>query len=249
MNKQTGLVIATIVTALFLLCVPVAAVLTMTTNAAAPNATNPYCIVMSGKPDGGNAKVWFEFGINQTSIGNPEVSGRAFATKPRLVNDGVTYTEKICGIPLLPGKAYVYQAVGNLSDGVIKKGVNISFTVAAITPHPTTTYEDYANTFVDLSSDANGGDPVSKLQELLLVDIWAVYVEVIGFGLFFGVIIGMVFVNMVIKQQTVALSVIVMLLTGGSLFLVLPPEFVQLAQILMIIAIAGMMYWLIKRKR
>jgi hypothetical protein len=249
LNKQTGLAIAAIATTLFLLCAPVAAVLTMTTNAAAPNATNPYCIVMSGTSSEA-AKVWFEFGINQTSIGNPEVNGRAFATKSRMTTGGaLTYTEKICGIPLLPGKAYVYQAVGNISDGIIKKGVNISFTVAAITPHPTTTYEDYANTFVDLSSDANGGDPVSKLQELLLVNIWAVYVEVIGFGLFFGVIIGMVFVNLVIKQQTIALSVIVMLLTGGSLFLILPPEFVQLAQILMIIAIAGMMYWVVKRKR
>jgi len=244
LNKQTGLAITAISVAIFLLCAPVSAVLTMTTSAAAPNATNPYCIVMSGSSSE-SAKVWFEFGINQTSIGNPEVGGRAFATKPRVQTVAGGYTEKICGIPLLPGKAYVYQAVGNISDGIIKKGANISFIVAAITPHPTTTYETYTDTFLDLSD----GDPVTKFQELLLVDIWAVYVEVIGFGLFFGVIIGMVFVNMVIKQQTVALSVIVMLLTGGSLFLVLPPEFVQLAQILMIIAIAGMMYWLIKRKR
>jgi PKD repeat protein len=210
------------------------------TNPVTTNATN-FCIELNGVNNGGATNVWFEYGAG-TAISN----ANAFKT-PNQSAPGA-YKTKICGIPLLPGKTYTYRAVGDVG-GIITGGAEITFTMATVTPHPTTTYEQYANTFVDLSSDANGGDPVSKFQELLLVDIWAVYVEVIGFGLFFGVIIGMIFVNLVIKQQTIALSVIVMLLTGGSLFLILPPEFVQLAQILMIIAIAGMMYWVIKRKR
>lgn len=191
------------------------------------------CVYFVGTNEGSPTNVWFEYGMNQTQTGGK----KSFKTPNQ---SGITgnFTFKQCGIPILPGKQYLVVAGGDVM-GEYVYGANRSFSLAAPTPHVTTTYEDQVNTFVE-----DGLDPI----QLLTYDMWQPYLGLMG-GLFFGILIAFVFMNIAIKQRTIAMTIILLFLTGAAIWGLMPAAFIQIAQMLFIAGVAGLLYWLFMKRR
>jgi Na+/H+ antiporter NhaC len=56
--------------------------------------------------------------------------------------------------------------------------------------------------------------------------------------------------NVTIKQRSISLAFLMMLISGGALFAMngMPQQFAQIAELLMGLALAGLVYWLYKRR-
>lgn len=202
-----------------------------TVSAVVNASTN--CVVFTGDNTGSSTHVWFEFGMDQ----NYTEGYKSFKT-PNQTKTGV-YTSTVCGIPLLPGYTYIVQAGEDNGAGNFAYGTNISYVMPTITPHPETTYTSYSDLFL-----SDGLDP----QALLTYDIWQPYLGLMG-GLFFGMLIAFIFINMATKQRTVALCVILLMVTGTTVWTLLPAEFNEIAQMLLICAMAGLIYWIFTKRR
>jgi hypothetical protein len=64
-----------------------------------------------------------------------------------------------------------------------------------------------------------------------------------------GLVISGVFVCMTVSQGKVWIPSILFLLVGGSLIPMLPPEFIEVAQIMIILALAGIVYGVFTLRR
>ena len=199
--------------------------------------TSTNCAIFNGDYDGAvPAHVWFEYGMNQT-----ETNGyKSYKTPNQTKTTTGNFSFKQCGIPLLYRETYVVQAVAEYVYGD-----NQSFTMPSPTPHVTMTYDVQVQNFIGSNEYGNDGfDPM----KLLTYSVWQPYIGIMG-GLFFGVVIGFIFLNIAIKQKTVSLTTILFVLIGISIMTLLPPAFGQLAQILVIAAICGALYWWIIKRR
>lgn len=230
-----------ILIALTVLCIciiPVSA-LTITTNPVSQNSTND-CVTFNGTATGsaGTYHAWFEYGMNNSAVW---VKGqKTFKTPNQTRNTDGNFYFKQCGIPLMTGEAYEVQAVGEYI-----RGENSSWTMPTPTPHATTTYSNYVDSFLEQNEYEN--DLIDPIK-LLTYDIWQPYLGLMG-GLFFGVLLGFIMANIVLKQKSVAITVILFMLVGISLMALLPPAMVQIGQMLFIASIAGLLYWIIAKRR
>ena len=55
--------------------------------------------------------------------------------------------------------------------------------------------------------------------------------------------------NVTIKQKSVAVSFLLILISGATLFTIAAPELVQIGIMLVFLAFTGLMYWVYKGKR
>jgi hypothetical protein len=205
------------------------------TNPVTVNSST-FCVKFSGTTNDGIG--WFEYGIDHTN--DPFSIGGYKSFKTPNVTTSANYNHTICGIPLIPNQTYVVQAVG--SDGsIIEYGDNETFTTPVQQPHVTTTYAVYTDVFLeDLQND-----PV----KIITTDIWIVYTITIGATVFYGIIIGMSILNMVTKQRSIAMAVLVVMLCSGTIWALFPPEFVMFAEILLVLGFMGIFYWWTIRRR
>ena len=195
--------------------------------------TTTWCVEFNGRNLGDPSTVWFEYGMIQDYTNGY----KSFKTKNQTgVVGNFSYTQ--CGIPILPGESYKVHAGGEIL-GAYVYGMNRTFLLPKTQPHTTTTYSVQVNKFVQ-----DGLDPVS----LLTYDIWQPYLGLMG-GLFFAILVAFIFMNVVIKQRTVSLTIIVLLLTGTVVWRLLPPAFIKIAQMLFIAGVAGLLYWLFMKRR
>ena len=185
-----------------------------------------WCVLLNGTNTGAAENVWFEYGLNSTQ-------GYAFKTTNQSKTGG--FTETICGFPWLPNYGYKYVA-----KGASGHGGNQSLIFPALTPQPTLTYSVYVDRFINAYDNPRE----------LIVTTWVPYTSLMG-GIFFGVLMAAVYWNMAIKQRTIALSILVLMITGGTMWGLFPdyPEFVWLAQTLFIAGMVGMIYWMFTRRR
>jgi hypothetical protein len=201
------------------------------TTSAVVNATNG-CVVFTGDNPGNVTHVWFEYGME-----NNYTDYKSFKTANQTKNG--YYYDTQCGLPMLPGYTYIVQASGDDGNGNFEYGSNVSYVIPSITPHPETTYTEYVDVFLN-----DGLNP----QALLTYDIWQPYLGLMG-GLFFGMLIAFIFINMATKQRTVALCVILLMVTGTTVWTLLPAQFNEIAQMLLICAMAGLIYWIFTKRR
>jgi hypothetical protein len=218
LNNLGGLVIGII--AILLLTVTVSAAIT--TNIATVNAT---CVVFSGTNSGVAEQVYFDYGHTT----NPNFS----SSTPNKSAAG-TFTVKRCDEPtFLPAETYKYRACGKTSGC----GDTVIFTMNAIVPHETSNFSVQGEEFI-----ANGGD-----IGWIAAHIWDVYTLVWG-SFFFLLLIGFVFMNITIKQKSVTISLLLVLISGSVLFTIAPPQTAQIAQILIALSLTGLVIWFVKRR-
>lgn len=213
----------------------------VSTTSASVNTSGFGCVVFIGESDGTLPHVWFEYGAaaNVNGAGNWFSSMR---TDSQTVAG--TFTDEVCGAPFIPGKSYKVRAAGgsgNLSDTVTFSAPQ-EFAMPTITPIPTTTYSVYMN---EIFTDANHNDFLSVFS----TDLWAIYVAMFGELFFFGIIIGLVFMNLGVKQSSIIIPLLLFLIVGTILIGLIPPEFMMIAEIFLVLGIAGTVYWLYRRRR
>lgn len=221
MNNVTIKILFVIIVCLSCITIPVPAAIT--TNAATVNAT---CIQMSGSNSGAAESVYFDYGHS---------SNAGFSSSTENQTAAGTFTELRCDEPtFLPGYQYKYRACG-VTSGC---GSNVSFTMNAVIPHITTNFSVQGEAFIQ-----NAGSPSWLAQH-----IWDVYTVAWG-AYFFLLLIAFVMMNITIKQKSVTISFLLMLISGGMLWSFAPMEMQHLAIMLMAVAMAGLMFWLYKRRR
>jgi len=64
-----------------------------------------------------------------------------------------------------------------------------------------------------------------------------------------GLLVSGIFICMAANQGKTWIPSIVYLLVGGSLMTMLPPEFVAIAWIMVVLSLAGMFYWFFTPRR
>lgn len=200
--------------------VPVSAAIT--TLSPDVNAT---CVVFNGDNSGAAEQVYFDYG-HET---NPNFSAST-------VNRSVAgaFSAKRCDEPtFIPGYTYKYRACGKTSGC----GDTELFTMNVLVPHETTNFSDMGEVFI-----ANGGDIGWVAQH-----IWDVYTLVWG-SFYFLLIIGFVFMNVTIKQKSVTISLLLVLISGSVLFTIAPPQMTAIATMLIALALTGLFIWFIKRR-
>jgi len=235
LNKLLFLIVA--VLAVTLISIPVNAAIT--TNAATVNAT---CVVLSGTNSGPAEQVYFVYGhisngcqIHPNGTINMSCTYPAFSSSTLNSSATGTFTARRCDEPtFLPSNTYKYQACGRVSGC----GATLTFTMNPLVPHATTTFSQYGEAFI-----SNGGD-----LQWVAMHIWDVYSMIWG-SYFMLLLIAFIFMNIVIKQKSITIAFLLMLISGGVLLSIAPPEMTQIAYILMALAMAGLMFWLIKGKR
>jgi hypothetical protein len=200
--------------------IPVSGVIT--TTSATINTT---CIIFGGDNSGAAEQVYFDYG----HITNPN-----FSSSTKNVSASGSFSVKRCDEPtFLPGETYKYRACGKTSGC----GDTEQFTMYEVVPHETTNFSDTGENFI-----ANGGD-----IGWVASHIWDVYTLVWG-SFFFLLLIGFVFMNITIKQKSVTISLLLVLISGSVLFAISPPETTQIAGILIALSLTGLAIWLFKRR-
>lgn len=212
-------ILATLISGL-LIVVPVSAAIT--TLSADVNST---CVVFNGENSGAAEQVYFDYG-HETNPNFSASTGNRSATG--------AFTAKRCDEPtFLPGYTYKYRACGKTSGC----GATELFTMYALVPHETTNFSDIGETFI-----ANGGD-----IGWVAAHIWDVY-SLVWSSYFMLLLIGFVFMNVTIKQKSVTISLLLVLISGSVLFSISPPQMQAIATILIALAITGLSVWFIKRR-
>ena len=165
---------------------------------------------------------WFQWG---------QYSDRVYdQTKNISTSNGtIIYTQK--GTPLFPGTQYYFKVCDMTGCGGVQ-----TFTVLTITPLPSTTYGVYAQEVID-----SGFDPV-----VTAVAFIGPFVAVTGMTIFWGFIIGLIFVGIWLRTRgTIVATQLWMVFAGFAcsagvgLMIGLPPEFTELAQALFYTSLAG----------
>lgn len=210
----------------FYFLIPTASAAITTTSATVDSGNATWCVWFIGSNSGAAENVWFEYaGAGST--------GYTWKT-PNQSKTGA-FSAQVCDMPFMSGKSYYVRAAGQ--SGV---GGNETFIFPAVTPIPTLTYSTYVDSFL-----ASNNDP----KELIRL-VFTPYTAALG-GIFFGLLVFGIFVNMAMKEKTVWMTIIMMLITGGLVWTLFPdyPEFIWLAQTLFIAAVMGMIYWMFKKRR
>lgn len=227
----------------FCIITPIVSADPVSTTSASVNSTGFGCVVFTGVSDGTLPHVWFEYGAtsNINDAGNWYSSMR---TKSQTVTG--TFTARVCGAPFLPGKPYSVRAAGgsgNLSD-TITISTPQNFTMPTITPIPTTTYIVYSDAFFDAADNQDFGGAFTTVLESVFTDNLA------GLELlFFGIIFGLIFMNIGIKQDSVIMPLLLLIAVGSMLSGLLPAELFVIIEAFAIVAFAGTAYWIYKRRK
>ena len=138
---------------------------------------------------------------------------------------------KIENYPLMPGQTLYYRAATNES-GQWVYSPEVTMVIPTLTPGPTTTYGNYTTQFLDAN-----GDPIATAGI-----IWAPYQAKIGI-FFFSLMIGMAFIALWQKSGSVVIPLLAFFLTGIMLIPLMGPQFVKLAEAMVIASLTGMLFY------
>lgn len=83
------------------------------------------------------------------------------------------------------------------------------------------------------------------LQNLTTVGA-APYENLFG-SIFWGIVFGVIFIMLWISMEDVTIPALLGMIIGGSVWTLMPPEWVQIAMSLTVVSLAGLVYSLLKR--
>lgn len=200
---------------------------------AVVNATS-WCVDFGGTDVGAPTEnVWFEYG----GITNPGFTFKTANQSFTWVIPGSQFNTTQCGVVWMAGTTYRVRAVSESGSGN-----NITFSFPALSPHAVPTqYEIWVDRFL-----ADNDNPMD-----MIVMAFTPYLYLMGV-LFFGVLIGFIWFNVTVKQKSVMLSVLLFLITGGTMMTVFVKEYPEaqwLAYTFFVIAMVGVIYWIQAKRR
>lgn len=139
------------------------------------------------------------------------------------------FNKSYTGIPLIQNHTYYYRAASDAGYGQEK-----SFHLLPMPTQPPTTYSQYGVQFLEKEGNYTGWIDV----------IWAPYKNKMGETMFYSLMIGIVFIGLSIRQGSTIIPTILFYIIGIPLLAMMRPEFVQIAQMMIIMATVGFVYWL-----
>lgn len=190
-----------------------------------------------GTIDDPTADVWFEYG------GSPghyifRTDAETFTVTPPQV---VSPARTISGLPLQAHQTYYYRVVADSKSagGAVLRvyGNEESFTMTDLT-ETEARYNNFSGHLDELTSARLN---VTKTTTTLPKP----YTDIMG-GIFWGVAFGFIFVMIFLRQEDIGIPALLGLLIGSFLFTFLPPEWVQIAYMLLIVSFGALVFSLIK---
>jgi hypothetical protein len=181
---------------------------------------------------GQNITYWVEFGLVTDPLYYPYKSNN--------VTGGGNFSVYIEGLPLMACRTFYFR----WSNATHTSTVERFFTMATVgyVPPPT-----FANPYQTIRQ---GGLNITKLPFVATTP----YTDLMGNQMVWGLIFAFVFIGYWIMQEDITIPVILGLITsgsllyGGTLSLGIPPEFVNIAQSLLIISVIGLVYTLFRKR-
>ena len=198
----------------------------MITNAASGVAAGT--ATLNGNAAGfvGTATVWFEYGTSPGLY--------TYKTTNQSMTVAGAYTHDISGMPLISGTTYYYRAVGVDSTGS-SNGVEVSFTTSAISAIPDYNFDAH---FTNLTDSELNPTNMSKTAA-------QPYTDLLG-AIFWGVLYSAIFIMIWVRQEDITIPALLGLLIGGSMWTLMPADWVAFAMSLTIVSFAGLVYSLVK---
>lgn len=217
--------IALVFLSLFALVPSSTAVLSATTNDVASVSASG--AILNGSAAGvvGSAIVWFEY----TQSGSNYIYK---TTNQTITADGYFY-KTLSGIPVLSNTKYYFRAVA--FDTSIKNGAQKNFTTSALSAIPDYNFD--AN-FDNLTNSEIEPQNLSKVSS-------SAYTDVLG-SVFWGIIYGLVFIVIWMRQKDVTIPSILGFIIGATLWSSMPADWTSMAMALTVVSLAGLMYTILK---
>ncbi len=188
--------------------------------------TNSVTITCSLIKVNGSGTMWVKYG------GYP--SAYKFRTDYQTVTS--SFSKTITGIPLMAGSTYYYVLMLTY-NGTTYSSNESSFTLPTVTP---ITDYDFDRHTQDLAyADLN--------ITTMAIIIPEAYTDIVG-NIFWGIVFSFIFLMFWLRQEDISIPAILGLLIGGSIWGLMPPEWVGFAYSLVIVSFAGLMYSLLKPK-
>ena len=195
----------------------------------------------------GTLETWFEYGTKSNSYG--------YSTKAYSTQATDTFSRDLAGLEhgLIAGETIYYRAACEYGFGE-----EMCVTLTSLSPHATTNYgidtyqfvygyDDSGYTFDYSSADINDDDNRDLAGDMTTAT-WSPYVATMG-AFFFALVLGAIMANMAMKQRSIIIPALVTMFIGGMIWELFPPEAVQFAQVAFIVGIAGIVYWVVTRRR
>lgn len=177
-----------------------------------------------------SANVWFQYG--QSGF------GYQYKTDNQAMSATGTFTATLSGSPLIAGNTYQVQAVFNDGNGTTAGNTQL-FALPSVTPNT-----QYAGKFDKYSKTMiNSRFNITQMATTAPMP----YTDRMG-SIFWGVMFGGVFLQMFLRQDDVTIPALVGMLIGGSIWGLMPPDYVSIAYSLTVVSFAGLVFSLIKNK-
>jgi len=173
---------------------------------------------------------WFECGPNTSPIFLLKTPNQTLS-----IPENFSYDAKSSFF--FPSQSYKYRAVAVINNTTYY-GETKTFTMQSLTPLPERNYGKYAENFTSSENIS---------LSTFIQTIPSPFVDRMGMT-FWGVLLGLPFLLMFIRGTNVIIPSILCLCLGGFIWGYMPPEFVRLAYLFMIVAIAGIIYTILKGK-
>lgn len=198
----------------------------LTTNAASDIGTDTVTFHATIAAMPGSGTLYYEYGG----------LGFVFRTNNQTVGNGAT-SLVVTDLPLIAGTTYKYRAV--LWDGTSTlTGNTVTFTITAITTIDATDYNFSENTQELI--DANL-DPVNVSATTVKP-----YTSRLGTNIFWGIFFACIFGFIWLKQEDITLPSMLGILIGATIWSMMDAQFVAMAQSMLVVSLAGLVYSIIK---
>ena len=190
-------------------------------------------VTLHGWTNPENNTYWFEYGRLSNMAAYPFRSDN--------ITSGGNFTQFIEGLPLLTSQTYY----GRLCNATYCSASEVSWTMDPATPIAATTHAKAYNTLI-----AGGKMNLTQLP----FSMAAPYTDLMGNHIVWGLIFAFLFIGYWFMTESVELPVLLgaissgSILYAGSLSMGIPPEFVNIAQALMIVSVIGLIYTLLRRR-
>jgi hypothetical protein len=199
---------------------------TITTNS--PTSTTSKGAVISGNITAYTLPVtaWFEWGRNPTSY--------LYRTANQIMNVNDSFSSTISGMPILAGTQYYYRAVAN-NGAETFYGNQQRFTTTALSQIPDYNFDQHFNELTNAELNPQNMSAVATSS----------YTDIFG-NIFWGILFSSLFIFMWIRSEDVTIPSLLGMIIGGSLWAMMPPEWVTMAMSLTIVSFGGLVYSLIR---
>ena len=218
-----------------LLCIGMGSAYTLNGDIRAISASPVYAknVTLNGWSGGGNATYWFEYG---------RLPGMApYPFKTENITGGGNFSIRVEGLPLIAQQRYYGRLCNETRCGLTE----LDWTMLDHSQAPVPTYARAYNTLMQGGRLNITNLPFSAMSP---------YTDLMGLQIVWGLVFAFLFFGYWIMQEDITIPVILGLITsgsilyGGTLSLGIPPEFVIIAQALMIVSVIGLVYTLLRKR-